>query len=474
MEGEDVWGKTFDETTVHIERVIAYWSRSLKSAERNYSATEREALGAKEALVRFQLFIEGEQVILVTDHAALQWARVYENANRRLAAWGAVFAAYPGLKIMHRPGRVHSNVDPLSRLPRVPAHASPIRDDLNTIVPDAERQKEAQRHENKETFAPAKKAAFVVLWLEEVVDKYAYPIQTRRQKKNEEEAETSLLNAAVPETEESIPSEVREEPAAPESVLPFPADDPWTYPVGIKPPKEDAWNAQAHLLVSISPAVIHRFKDGYEYDPYFKSRYAEEVPNPDKILTPSRFQKGKDRLLYFVDADWNHRLCVPRSEVNFVLKWIHDSPHESVHSGPEKFEARLREVFFWTTLHHDVEEFARSCDVCQKIKTDHRQKMGGLRPSHVPARPFATVSMDLVTGLPPSGKEKFTAILVIVDKLTRFGIMIPTHTTLSQEGFAKFFVDRIVNVYGMPERIISDRNKRWATAFWRSVVAQEP
>jgi hypothetical protein len=71
---------------VHVEHVIAYWSRSLKSAERNYSTTEREALGAKEALVRFQPFIEGEQVILVTDHAALQWARVYENANRRLAA----------------------------------------------------------------------------------------------------------------------------------------------------------------------------------------------------------------------------------------------------------------------------------------------------------------------------------------------------------------------------------------------------
>jgi hypothetical protein len=42
--------------------------------EQNYSATEREALGAKEALVKFQPFIEGEDIIRVTDHAALQWA----------------------------------------------------------------------------------------------------------------------------------------------------------------------------------------------------------------------------------------------------------------------------------------------------------------------------------------------------------------------------------------------------------------
>jgi hypothetical protein len=100
---KDEWAEEFEDTMVHVERVIAYWSRTLKPAEWNYSATEREALGAKEGLVKYQPFIEGEQVVLVTNHAALQWARVYENTNHRLAAWGAVFAAYPGLKIVHRP-----------------------------------------------------------------------------------------------------------------------------------------------------------------------------------------------------------------------------------------------------------------------------------------------------------------------------------------------------------------------------------
>ena len=73
-EFEDVWATEFDETVVHVERVIAYWSRLFKNAETRYSTTEREALAAKEGLVKFQPFIEGESILLITDHSALQWA----------------------------------------------------------------------------------------------------------------------------------------------------------------------------------------------------------------------------------------------------------------------------------------------------------------------------------------------------------------------------------------------------------------
>jgi hypothetical protein len=77
----ETWGPSFNETVVHVERVIAYWSHTFKDAELRYSKMEHEALGAKEGLVKFQPFIEGEQILLITDHAALQWARTYENAN---------------------------------------------------------------------------------------------------------------------------------------------------------------------------------------------------------------------------------------------------------------------------------------------------------------------------------------------------------------------------------------------------------
>ena len=56
---------------VHVECVIAYWSRVLKSAEQNYSPMEREALALKEALIKFQPFLEGVPTLTITNHAAL-------------------------------------------------------------------------------------------------------------------------------------------------------------------------------------------------------------------------------------------------------------------------------------------------------------------------------------------------------------------------------------------------------------------
>ena len=74
----------------------------------------REVLALKEALIKFQ-FLEGEQVLAITDHTTLTWSTTFQNVNRRLLTWGTVFAAYPKLRIIHHAGKVHSNVDPISQ-----------------------------------------------------------------------------------------------------------------------------------------------------------------------------------------------------------------------------------------------------------------------------------------------------------------------------------------------------------------------
>ena len=421
----DSWGTTLDETRVTVERVIAYWSRTLKGAERNYSTTEREALAAKEGLVHFQPFLEGERVLLITDHAALQWARAYENTNRRLAAWGAIYAAFPGLEILHRAGRVHSNVDPLSRLPRIPSAVSPAKDEVASIAtqslsgpPLSERLWENRK---------AEKAVFFV---------------------GEEETEAYSELGRIPTSEWDRHNEPRDDDGD----------------------EEDFEKHNPQLLVRLNEEYAGRFIEGYRKDPAFRSHYAWEPSSPGEPTTPSHYFVGQSGLLYFRDADWRTRVCVPSAMVAEVLKLIHDNPFEGAHSGGDRLYQVMSNRFYWPRMLQDCLVFARTCDVCQKVKVDRLAKQGSLRPADIPHRPFETISMDLITGLPESGKEGFTAIFVAVDKLTRYAIAKPTHNTLSAEGFAELFVETVASPFSLPRKIICDRDKRWTCRFWREVV----
>ena len=107
----------------HRERPIAFHSRSLRAAERNYWPTELELGCVVYAFERLHKETDGRPVTLVTDHSALRWilqARdLRQGHNSRLTRW-ALFINSRGnlLSVVHRPGLVHTNVDALSRLPR--------------------------------------------------------------------------------------------------------------------------------------------------------------------------------------------------------------------------------------------------------------------------------------------------------------------------------------------------------------------
>src|SRR5260370_39669345 len=116
----------------------------------------------------------------------------------------------------------------------------------------------------------------------------------------------------------------------------------------------------------------------------------------------------------------------------------------------------------------DILQFCRTCDICQKIKLDLGGNKGLLRPHKVPQLPWDVVSLDLITGLPRSQGQD--AILVVLDKLTKYALYIPTVTTLSQEGFTSLFVQQVVQWFGLPLEMIADRDAHWAKSFWASIA----
>ena len=98
------------------ERVIAYGSKVLSKAERNYCVTRRELLAVVTYLKHYKQYLYGRHVKVRTDHGALRWLTNFKLPEGQLARWLEVIAAYD-IEIIHRAGRSHGNADALSRRP---------------------------------------------------------------------------------------------------------------------------------------------------------------------------------------------------------------------------------------------------------------------------------------------------------------------------------------------------------------------
>lgn len=105
---------------------IAYVSRSLSKAERNYSATEREALAVLFAVEKFEPYLGSKPFKVVSDHASLKWFSKLQNPTGRLARWFCRLSQF-NFEIEHRKGSDNVVPDALSRLIMVDAVDVPVR-----------------------------------------------------------------------------------------------------------------------------------------------------------------------------------------------------------------------------------------------------------------------------------------------------------------------------------------------------------
>ena len=96
------------------ERVIAYGSKVLSKAERNYCVTRRELLAIITFVKQYHHYLYGSRFLVRTDHAALYWLLRKKDPEGQMARWIAALQAYD-MVIQHRPGRKHGNADALSR-----------------------------------------------------------------------------------------------------------------------------------------------------------------------------------------------------------------------------------------------------------------------------------------------------------------------------------------------------------------------
>ena len=175
-------------------------------------------------------------------------------------------------------------------------------------------------------------------------------------------------------------------------------------------------------------------------------------------------------VLYQLGRSGRSRIVLPKSAhalKRAVLQEFH-SVYAAGHPGFYKTLRKVCEHFTWKGVMGDVKAYVASCSVCMCSKTSTQVPLGLLHPLPVPTAKWEQISMDYVTGLPVT-KSKHDAVLVITDRLTKMVVLIATTKDVDAPHSAQLFVKHVFAHFGLPRIIVSDRDSRFVSAFWRAL-----
>ncbi|KAL0539660.1 hypothetical protein IC582_023876 [Cucumis melo] len=211
--------------------------------------------------------------------------------------------------------------------------------------------------------------------------------------------------------------------------------------------------------LTVQPTLRQRIIDAQSDDPYLveKRGLAEAGQTAE-------FSLSSDGGLLF-----ERRLCVPSDSAvkTELLSEAHSSPF-SMHPGSTKMYQDLKRVYWWRNMKREVAEFVSKCLVCQQVKAPRQKPAGLLQPLSIPEWKWENVSMDFITGLPRTLRG-FTVIWVVVDRLTKSAHFVPGKSTYTASKWAQLYMSEIVRLHGVPVSIVSDRDARFTSKFWKGL-----
>ncbi|KAL0536641.1 hypothetical protein IC582_025599 [Cucumis melo] len=211
--------------------------------------------------------------------------------------------------------------------------------------------------------------------------------------------------------------------------------------------------------LTVQPTLRRRIIDAQSNDPYLveKRGLAEAGQTAE-------FSLSSDGGLLF-----ERRLCVLSDSAvkTELLSEAHSSPF-SMHPGSTKMYQDLKRVYWWRNMKREVAEFVSKCLVCQQVKAPRQKPAGLLQPLSIPEWKWENVSMDFITGLPRTLRG-FTVIWVVVDRLTKSAHFVPVKSTYTASKWAQLYMSEIVRLHGVPVSIVSDRDARFTSKFWKGL-----
>jgi hypothetical protein len=408
---------------------VAFWSRKMNGPELNYQTHDQELLAVAEAIKHWRHYLEGaaHAFEVLSDHDNLRGFMSQKTLNRRQARMAITLAPYD-FTIKHLAGKSNP-ADAPSRRPDY-AEAATSMEHLNNLLPTLQKKLNLLPEDLVDGPSPA----------------IVSSIRAVQQDNNTQVARQPPASAAL-DPEDRLITELRKQ------VIPR------VFVAAIAGPSH-----QGQPGVEPSESLRSLIKLAQSLDDVAQVKLRELAAEP-KDTAASEKHWSEDRGL----LNYKRRLYVPaqhaiRAE---LLKLCHDDPFAG-HYGAARTAELLKRHFHWEQLDADVEQYTRTCDVCQKVKAKRHKPYGELQSLPRPSQPYEELTLDFIVGLPPSKRagRVFNAILVVVDRYTKMATYIPTTNHVTAKEVAEHLIEQIVRFRGAPKGIVSDRGPQFTSDFW--------
>ncbi|PHJ22733.1 retrotransposon nucleocapsid protein [Cystoisospora suis] len=162
------------------------------------------------------------------------------------------------------------------------------------------------------------------------------------------------------------------------------------------------------------------------------------------------------------------RLYVPTVDKRKdISQGFHDDPLAG-HPRIKKTTLDTKRIFWWPEMRAEIERYVKACPACAQGRNAYA-KYGLQQTLPIPNFRWEVINVDLIMGL-PKGKDGYDAIVTVVCQLTKMAHFILVNQATGAEELGRVLVREVIRLQGVPLAIISDRDSRFTSEMWRSML----
>ncbi|GJT79261.1 hypothetical protein Tco_1053603 [Tanacetum coccineum] len=150
-----------------------------------------------------------------------------------------------------------------------------------------------------------------------------------------------------------------------------------------------------------------------------------------------------------------------------IMHESHKSKY-SIHPRSDKMYQDLKKLYWWPNMKAEITTHVSKCLTCAKVKIEYQKPSGLLVQPEIPQWKWENITMDFVTKFPKMAADQDT-IYVIVDRLAKSAHFMPMREDDTLEKLTRQYLKQVVSKHGVPVSIISDRDGKFTSHFWKSL-----